>query len=138
MRPFIWLGDSQRVAYFNQSRELHATSVYFRKGTAFVEISLPEFPGVTRSKTDPKDLKTIFYTVTPKYWLESGALFLSISGDWERVRARTSIASKTSRSGSMPTTRFGPKAEKTPEPSVEELITKRNFLRRRTKRAGER
>ncbi len=80
----IWSGDSQRVAYFNESRELHATSVYFRKGNAFAEIPLPEFPRCDEVKEkNPKDLKTIFYTVTPKYWLESGALFLSISGDWE-------------------------------------------------------
>ena len=80
----IWLRDSQRVAYFNESRDRHATSVYSRTGSGFTEIPLPEFPRCDEVKDrDPKELRTIFYTVTPKYWLESGALFLSIRGDWQ-------------------------------------------------------
>ena len=40
----LWLGNSQRVAYFNESRDRHATSVYSRKDSSFTEIPLPEFP----------------------------------------------------------------------------------------------
>jgi hypothetical protein len=113
----IWLGDSQRVAYFNQSRELHATSVYFRKGTAFVEIPLPEFPRCDEVKDkDPKDLKTIFYTVTPKYWLESGALLLSIRGDWETSKGENVYCQQNITIGFDAQQRASvQKAEKTPE-----------------------
>jgi hypothetical protein len=80
----IWSGDSQRVAYFNESLELHTTTVYYRKGSTFAEIPLPEFPRCDEVKDkDPKELRTVFYTVMPKYWQDSGALFLSISGEWE-------------------------------------------------------
>ena len=113
----IWLGDSQRVAYFNQSRELHATSVYYRKDSTFAEIPLPEFPRCDEVKDkDPKDLRTIFYTVTPKYWLESGALFLSIRGDWQASNGESiyceqniTIAFDAKQQASVQ------KAEKTPE-----------------------
>ncbi|HEY4271857.1 MAG TPA: hypothetical protein VGM65_07615 [Candidatus Udaeobacter sp.] len=80
----IWSGDSQRVAYFNESRELHTTTVYYRKGSTFTEIPLPEFPRCDEVKDKgPEELRRTFYTVTPKYWQDSGALFLSISGEWE-------------------------------------------------------
>jgi len=114
----VWLGDAQRVAYFNESRELHATSVYYRRGSTFTETPLPEFPRCDEVKDkDPKDLRTIFYTVTPKYWLESGALFLSISGDWETSNGQNvnceqsiTIAFDAQQHASVQ------KAEKTPEP----------------------
>jgi len=80
----IWSGDSQRVAYFNESRGLQATTVYFRQGSTFIETPLPDFPRCDEVKDkDPNALKTIFYTVRPKIWQDSGALFLSIRGEWE-------------------------------------------------------
>jgi hypothetical protein len=80
----IWSGDSQRVAYFNESLELHTTTVYYRKGSTFTEIPLPEFPRCDEVKDkDPKELRRIYYTVKPEYWMDSGALALNINSEWE-------------------------------------------------------
>ncbi|PYJ44719.1 MAG: hypothetical protein DME85_14495 [Verrucomicrobia bacterium] len=39
-----WSRDSQRVAYYNLDRRDRTMSVYFRNGSSFEEVSLPEFP----------------------------------------------------------------------------------------------
>ena len=70
------------------------TKIESPNGTFFVE----ELPAPTKNEAgetiddqevwivsakDPTELRRIFYTVTPKYWKGSGALFLWISGEWE-------------------------------------------------------
>jgi len=42
----VWSKDSQRVAYFEPDRRGGSTTVYFRKGSDFEEVSLPygDFP----------------------------------------------------------------------------------------------
>ena len=40
----IWSRDSQRVAYYNLHRRNGTMSVYFRNGSTFEEVALPEFP----------------------------------------------------------------------------------------------
>src|SRR6266704_290100 len=52
----IWSKDSQRVAYFEPDRRGGSTSVYFRKGSEFEEVSLPcgDFPAC-EEKPSEKD-----------------------------------------------------------------------------------
>jgi hypothetical protein len=77
-----WSKDSQRVAYFEPDRRGGSTSVYFRKGSEFEEVSLPygDFPECEEkpSETDSGDkyLKTIEATTRPVKWLPSGDLVL--------------------------------------------------------------
>jgi hypothetical protein len=78
----LWSHDSQRVAYFEPDRRGGSTTVYFRKGSAFEEVSLSEvdFPDCAE-KTSEQDindkfLKTIETTVRPIKWLPSGELVL--------------------------------------------------------------
>jgi hypothetical protein len=83
----IWSSDSQRVAYFNETRGRQTTSVYFRNGSKFEEASLPEFPRCDEIKNeDPKYLKTVFYTVKPTHWLDSGALAVAINAEWQTIK----------------------------------------------------
>jgi len=82
----IWSRDLQRVAYFNEDRS-RTTSVYFRDGSKFEEVSLPEFPKCDEIKNeDPKYLKTASYTVTPIYWMDSGGLSLTVNGDYQTIK----------------------------------------------------
>jgi hypothetical protein len=83
----LWSNNSQRVAYFNEDRDEHTASAYFRNGDTFEQVALPEIPRCDEIKgEDPKYLSTVFYTVTPKYWLDSGALFLWINGEWQTIK----------------------------------------------------
>ena len=62
----VWCGltSSQHVAYFNEDRDEHTATVYFRNGgRTFEEIALPEFPRCDEIKDeDPKYLTTVYYT----------------------------------------------------------------------------
>jgi hypothetical protein len=79
----VWSKDSQRVAYFNEDRDEHTMSVYFRNGETFEEGALPELPGCNEIKDeDPKDLHTVWYKLTPESWLQSGGLLATFSGEW--------------------------------------------------------
>jgi hypothetical protein len=79
----VWSKDSQRVAYFNEDRDEHTISVYFRNGETFEEVALPELPRCNEIKgEDPKDLHTVWYKLTPESWLESGSLLATFSGEW--------------------------------------------------------
>ncbi len=83
----VWSNDSQRVAYFNESRDEHTTSVYFRKGDTFEEGTLPEIPPCDEIKgEDPKYLHTVWYKLTPESWLESGSLLVAFSGEWRTIK----------------------------------------------------
>lgn len=78
----VWSKDSQRVAYFEPDRRGGSTTVYFRKGSEFEEISLPEgdFPACEEkpAETNSNDtyVKTIEVTTRPEKWLQSGELVL--------------------------------------------------------------
>ena len=78
----VWSSDSQRVAFFEPDRRGGSTTVYFRKGSSFDEVSLAEldFPDC-EEKTPEQDsndkfLKGIESTTRPKKWLSSGELLL--------------------------------------------------------------
>jgi hypothetical protein len=79
----VWSKDSQRVAYFEPDRRGGSTTVYFRKGSDFEEVSLPsgdlpaceETPAETNSAG--KFVKTIEATILPVKWLQSGELVLT-------------------------------------------------------------
>ena len=79
----VWSKDSQRVAYFEPDRRGGSTTVYFRKGSEFEEISLPygNFPECEKklAETNGGDtyLKTIEATTIPVKWLHSGELVLT-------------------------------------------------------------
>jgi hypothetical protein len=78
----VWSKDSQRVAYFEPDRRGGSTSVYFRKGSEFEEVSLPygDFPTCEEKPSEngsgDKYLKTIEATTSPVKWLRSGELVL--------------------------------------------------------------
>jgi len=83
----VWSNDSKRVAYFNEDRDEHTMSVYFRNGETFEEVALPELPRCNEIKDeDPKYLTTVSYTLTPKYWFESGGLFVEVRGEWQTLK----------------------------------------------------
>ncbi len=79
----IWSRDSQRVAYYNLDRRDRTMSVYFRNGSSFEEVSLPEFPKCDEIKNqDPKDVEIVHFGVKPIYWMDSGALSVSVEHWW--------------------------------------------------------
>jgi hypothetical protein len=68
----LWSNDSQRVAYFNESRHQHTASVYFRNGDTFEEVARPELPRCDGIKNeDPKNLDTVWYKLAPESWVDS-------------------------------------------------------------------
>ena len=82
----FWSNDSQRVAYFDESRDEHTASVYFRSGDTFEEALLPEIPRCDEVKEeDPKYLSTVWYKITPEAWLDSQTLLVSFSGEWRTL-----------------------------------------------------
>jgi len=84
----VWSNDSKRVAYFNEDRDEHTMSVYFRNGETFEEVALPELPRCNEIKDeDPKDLHTVWYKVTPESWLDSGSLLAAFSGEWRKLNS---------------------------------------------------
>jgi hypothetical protein len=86
----VWSNDSQRVAYFNEDRDEHTMSVYFRNGDTFEEVALPEIPRCDEIKgEDPKNLDTVWYKTTPEAWLDSGSLLVTFSGEWRRLDGET-------------------------------------------------
>jgi hypothetical protein len=78
----VWSSDSQRVAFFEPDRRGGSTTVYFRKGSSFDEISLAEldFPDceekASEQDSNDKFLKAIESTTKPVKWLSSGELLL--------------------------------------------------------------
>jgi hypothetical protein len=79
----IWSRDSQRVAYYNLHRRNRTMSVYFRNGSSFEEVSLPEFPKCDEIKNeDPKDVEIVHFGVKPIYWMDSGALSVNVEHWW--------------------------------------------------------
>ncbi|HYT54858.1 MAG TPA: hypothetical protein VEQ38_09105 [Verrucomicrobiae bacterium] len=79
----VWSRDSQRVAYYDLDRRNRTMSVYFRNGSSFEEVSLPEFPKCDEIKNeDPKYLEIVHFGVKPIYWMDSGALSVSVEHWW--------------------------------------------------------
>lgn len=76
----IWSRNSQRVAYYNLHRLNHTMSVYFRNGSSFEEVSLPEFPKCDEIKN--QDVEIVHFGVKPIYWMDSGALSVTVEHWW--------------------------------------------------------
>ena len=74
----VWSKDSQRVAYFEPDRRGGSTTVYFRKGSKFEEVSLPfgDTPECDEkpAKSGDSYVKTIEASTRPLKWLRSGEL----------------------------------------------------------------
>jgi hypothetical protein len=86
----LWSNDSQRIAYFNEDRDEHTASVYFRNGDTFEEVALPELPRCEEIKgEDPKYLSTVWYRLTPESWLDPQTLLTTFSGEWRRMNGET-------------------------------------------------
>ncbi len=91
----LWSPDSQRVAYFAENGNDLATRVFFRSGSSFNEIKLPELPSpklpanaTTESGTDTTK------RVEPMQWLKSGDLVLEsevLSDAWGRAASKITI-----------------------------------------------
>ena len=79
----VWSRDSQRVAYYDLDRRNRTMSVYFRNGSSFEEVALPEFPKCDEIKNqDLKDVEIVHFGVKPIYWMDSGALSVSVEHWW--------------------------------------------------------
>jgi hypothetical protein len=83
----VWSKDSQRVAYFEPDRRGGSTTVYFRIGSEFKEVSIPygdptgDFPACEdksfEKNSDDPYVKDIEFTACPVKWLPSGELVLA-------------------------------------------------------------
>ncbi len=95
----VWSKDSQRVAYFEPDRRGGSTSVYFRNGSEFENVELPDIPECKNSpKKGESHVKTVETTTKPQKWLSSGALDLKVQlgdlmekGDNQRGQTCTQI-----------------------------------------------
>jgi hypothetical protein len=84
----VWSKDSQRVAYFEPDRRGGSTTVYFRKGSEFEEVSIPygdpygDFPACWDNQAEKKSgdtvVKDIEGTARPVKWLSSGELVVAV------------------------------------------------------------
>ena len=96
----LWSRDSQRVAYFaDNSRSSEnaraSTRVFFRNGSAFNEIKLPELPSpqVPSKAATESDNKTT-RRVEPIEWLKTGDLVLEnqmLNEAWGRAASKITI-----------------------------------------------
>jgi hypothetical protein len=74
----VWSSDSRRVAYYHSKLETQPTRVFFRTGSSFSEITLPELPSPKiplNASTAGSGEKTST-RVQPIEWLPSGDLLL--------------------------------------------------------------
>ena len=97
----VWSKDSQKVAYFEPDRRGGSTTVYFRKGSEFEEVTLPygDFPACDE-KPGEKDsgdkyLKTVEATTRPAKWLSSGDLVLEQHSESEMESGATRNCGQT-------------------------------------------
>jgi hypothetical protein len=92
----IWSRDSQRVAYYNLHRRNRTMSVYFRNGSTFEEVALPEFPKCDEIKNqDAKDVEIVHFGVKPIYWMDSGALSVSVEHWWRTPEGKLKTCEPT-------------------------------------------
>jgi hypothetical protein len=89
----IWSRDSQRVAYYNLHRRNRTMSVYFRNGSSFEEVSLPEFPKCDEIKN--QDVEIVHFGVKPIYWMDSGALSASVEHWWRTPEGKLKTCEPT-------------------------------------------
>jgi len=76
----VWSKDSQRVAYFEPDRRSGSTTVYFRNGSKFEEVTLPDIPECKNpSKEGETHVKTVETTISPQKWLSSDTLVLRVN-----------------------------------------------------------
>jgi len=95
----VWSKDSQRVAYFEPDRRGGSTTVYFRNGSKFEDVELPEIPECTNpAKEGETHVKTVETTISPQKWLSSETLVLRVhladlmeKGEDERSQTCTQI-----------------------------------------------
>ncbi|PYL26368.1 MAG: hypothetical protein DMF37_02425 [Verrucomicrobia bacterium] len=74
----VWSRDSRRVASFRCNWQSGATRIFFRNGSIFDEIKMPELPSTQLPdlpKPDASNSETM-RRVEPSRWLESGDLLL--------------------------------------------------------------
>jgi hypothetical protein len=97
----LWSRDSQRVAYFADNTHFTenaggcSTRVFFRDGSAFNEIKLPEIPlpQLPSKATSESDKKTN-RRVEPMDWLKTGDLVLEnqmLNDAWGRAASKITI-----------------------------------------------
>jgi hypothetical protein len=91
----LWSPDSQRVAYFAENGNELATRVFFRSGSSFNEIKLPELPSpkLPATATTESGADTT-KRVEPMQWLKSGDLVLEsevLNDAWGRAASKITI-----------------------------------------------
>src|SRR6476660_2460124 len=87
----LWSPDSQKVAYFAENGNDLATRVFFRSGSSFNEIKLPELPSPKLpAKATTESGADTTKRVEPMQWLKSADLVLEsevLNDAWaERLR----------------------------------------------------
>jgi hypothetical protein len=97
----LWSRDSQRVAYFADNTHFTenaggcSTRVFFRDGSAFNEIKLPELPSPQLpSKVTTESDKKTNRRVEPMDWLKTGDLVLEsqmLNDAWGRAASKITI-----------------------------------------------
>jgi hypothetical protein len=95
----LWSKDSKRVAYFEPDRRGGGTTVYFREGSEWKEVSLPGFPSCedksAEKNSGDKYLKYLEETTRPVKWLSSGELVLAVRHEWEMESGATHRCGQT-------------------------------------------
>src|SRR5438309_737718 len=83
----VWSKDSQRVAYFEPDRRGGSTTVYFRNGSKFELVELPDVPECKNPRKEGEaSVKTIESTTAPQKWLSSDALALRVHSEDEMAK----------------------------------------------------
>jgi hypothetical protein len=97
----VWSKDSQRVAYFEPDRRGGSTTVYFRKGSDFEEVSLPygDFPSCEERHLEKTAAINISKLLRPQTclvkWLPSGDLVLEQHSESEMENGGTRDCGQT-------------------------------------------
>ena len=78
----VWSKDSQRVAYFEPDRRGGSTTVYFRTGSGFERLELPDVPECKSARKEGENrVKTIESTTAPQKWLSPSTLVLRVRSE---------------------------------------------------------
>jgi len=85
----VWSKDSRRVASFRDDSQEGTTRIFFRTGSAFEEIKLPDLPSPQLPKADAAGSE-VMRRVKPLRWLESGELLLE-SEVQNKISARAAL-----------------------------------------------
>ncbi len=91
----VWSPDSQRVAYFSEKGNNYATRLFFRNGSSFSEIALPDFPSpkLPSNATAASDADTTT-RIEAMSWSGSGDLLLEkelLNPAWGRAALRITL-----------------------------------------------